>query len=324
MNPSNAARLLELEVVDRRLLTADVLALWLRRADHGLLPAAAPGSHLEIDVLIDGRSERRCYSIVNASLTPHAYEIGVKLEVSGKGGSRYMHQLALGARLASSEPRNGFELFDGPHEAILIAGGIGITPILSMVRTLQAREAPYTLHYGARSAQAMAYREEILGHFASRSKLYFDDGVAEAGMKLRDVLGEPSSARHAYVCGPRPLLDATLHEARNLGWDLDHVHFELFGAPSPATGDGPISLTLARSGRIIEVAADASILDAMIEAGCDPMFDCKRGECSVCALKVLDGIADHRDYVLSEEDRLQGLLCVCVSRARTPQLTLDA
>jgi ferredoxin-NADP reductase len=226
--------------------------------------------------------------------------------------------------VAASAPRDEFGLVGATHEAVLIAGGIGITPILSMARALQARGASYVLHYGARSAEAMAYRPEIETLCASNARLYFDGGVPERGMQLRQVLAEPSPSRHAYICGPKPLVDAALREAQALGWSPSHIHFELFGAAAPATGDQPIRVTLARSGRTIEVAADTSILDAMIEAGCDPMFDCKRGECSVCAHKVLEGVADHRDYVLSDEDKQEGLLCVCVSRARTPHLTLDA
>ena len=331
---------LDLVVTDSVPLAAEIRSLTLKSADGGLLPMFSAGAHIRFrialtdgenaDAALSGIAERshpveRCYSLVNSGAQSSHYEIAVKLEASGRGGSRFMHALRLGDHIHASLPKNHFPLYTEPHEPVLIAGGIGITPILSMARELTMKGAAYRLHYVARSPETMAYRTTIAQLSGDSGRLYFDHGDPARGMPLADVVGPAAPGRHLYVCGPRPLIDAVVATARAQQWSPERVHFELFSAPDPQAGDAVCRVVLQRSGLTLDVPADQSILDAMIDAGVDPMFDCKRGECSACAVRVLSGEPDHRDYVLSDDERNQDhLMCVCVSRARQGELVLDA
>lgn len=314
---------LVLELASAEALTPEVRRLRLRSPDGRQLPAFSAGAHIRVHTPGAGGKPTRCYSLVNSDGDGRTYEIAVKLEAAGRGGSRFMHELAPGARIEAEPPKNDFALHAEPHEALLIAGGIGITPILSMARQLQAAGRPYALHFGARSPDLMPYRAEIEAAAGAGARLYFDGGDPARGMQLARVLGAPQASRHVYVCGPRALIDATLAEARRLGWPRSHVHFELFAAPAATAADRGVTVHLARSGRQLDVPAGTSILDALIAAGCDPLFDCRRGECGMCAVRMLDGEAEHRDYALSDEEHAEGMVCLCVSRARSPSITLD-
>ncbi|WP_411037672.1 PDR/VanB family oxidoreductase [Shinella sp. BYT-45] len=234
-----------------------------------------------------------------------------------------MHGLSVGDELTAIGPKNDFELSQNAGRSILIAGGIGITPILSMACELDRRQAPFFLHYACRTPEAMAYRAEAERFGAARARLYFDGGRPEDGLQLPAVLALPKPGAHVYVCGPRPLIDATIATAREIGWELSQIHFELF-SNGVVSGGNRLQVELRRSSLKLDVRPDQTILDAMIEAGCDPMFDCKRGECGACSVKVLEGEAEHRDYCLSEDERADNMMCVCVSRAHSMKLVLDA
>ncbi|MBV8156327.1 MAG: oxidoreductase [Dyella sp.] len=322
-HPTSATAPLVLELVSAEALTPEVRRLRLRSPDGQALPPFTAGAHIRVHTPSAGAEPTRCYSLVNSDGDGLLYEIAVKLEATGRGGSRFMHQLAVGDRIEVEPPKNDFALHDAPHEAVLIAGGIGITPILSMARQLEAAGRPYALHYGARSADLMPYRMEIEELAGAKAQLYFDGGDPSRGMQLVSVLGAPQASRYVYVCGPRALIDATLDQAQRLGWPRSHIHFELFSAPATTAADQGITVLLARSGRKIDVPAGTSILDALIAAGCDPLFDCRRGECGMCAVRMLDGEAEHRDYALSDEEHTEGMVCICVSRARSQSITLD-
>ncbi|WP_153099920.1 PDR/VanB family oxidoreductase [Paraburkholderia hayleyella] len=329
---------LELIVADTVPLTAEIRLLKLKAADGKPLPAFSAGAHLrfKVDLAASGSLPatapgarqaslpgERCYSLVNSADLSGDYEIAVKLEAAGAGGSRFMHALQTGEPICAALPQNDFPLHDEPHEAVLMAGGIGITPILSMARELSAKGAAYHLHYAARTPDTMAYRDDVSQLCGEQASLYFDYGDPTRGMPLAEVIGSPAPHRHLYVCGPRPLIDAVIAAARDKQWSPAQVHFELFGAPPAAAGDRPCRVVLQRSGLALEVPAGTSILAAMIDARLDPLFDCQRGECGVCAVRVLSGTPDHRDYALSDEER-EHLMCVCVSRATEGELVLDA
>ncbi|WP_120969762.1 PDR/VanB family oxidoreductase [Comamonas sp. lk] len=314
---------LVLELTAAQALTPEVRRLQLRRPDGQRLPAFTAGAHIRVHIPGAGAEPTRCYSLVNSDGDGLIYEIAVKRECAGRGGSQFMHQLAIGQQILVTPPKNDFALHKPPHEALLIAGGIGITPILSMTRHLQATNRPYALHYGARSAAFMPYLQEIEALAGSRAQLYFDDGNPSRGMPLASLLGAPKTSRHVYVCGPRALIDATLAQALHLGWPRSQIHFELFSAPATTAADRGTTIDLARSGRQIDVPAGTSMLDGLIAAGCDPLFDCRRGECGMCAVHMLDGEVEHRDYALSDEQHSEGLVCICVARARSNRITLD-
>ena len=294
-------------------LTREIRSFHLRNATGEALPVVDAGSHIDVQVPGDLRS----YSLVNSEDSSGLYQIAVKREDAGRCGSLFMHSLKVGDIVRASAAKNAFALLAEPHRATLIAGGIGITPILAMARSLRARGLVFDMHYGPRHPELMAFTEET--GFAAH---YFDHGPDARGMDLDAILGRPEADRHVYVCSPKPLLDAALAKSAALGWRTDHVHFEVFGVGAQG-GDQPITVHLRQSGRTLQVGARESILDVMLAAGLDPMYDCKRGECSTCMVKVLDGIPDHRDYALSASDR-ETQMCICVSRAKTHSLTLEA
>ncbi|MGF6569142.1 ferredoxin-NADP reductase [Paraburkholderia sp. GAS333] len=302
-------------------LTPTIRRLLLVAADGAPLPAFSAGAHIGLHVPIDGRTQRRAYSLVNAPAHTDHYEIAVQLEATSSGGSRWVHELEPGAELEIGVPRNDFPLDPATQDALLIAGGIGITPILAMARALDAAGTAYALHYAAREAATMAYRDDVLAMPAATC--WLDGGDPRNGMPLATTIGAPQAGRHLYVCGPRPLIDAVLAQADTLGWPAAQVHSELFTANQDSTGDTAFEVVLKASNLSLNVAAGKTVLDAMIDAGLDPLFDCRRGDCGVCTTQVIDGTPDHRDICLSEQDRERGDFCPCVSRATSSRLVLD-
>ena len=312
---------MELKIVRAESLAPDIRRLLLARADGGDLPGFEAGAHLRLRVeLPDGSSKLRDYSLVDLP-NGRTYEIAVLREAAGDGGSAAIHALREGDRLELDASANDFALAPHAEESLLVAGGIGITPILCMARSLAARGAAMELHYAARERERMAYSDEVA---ALGGALYLDGGDPARGIPLGPLLAEPRPGRHLYVCGPRGLIGAVLDRAAASGWPPARLHFESFGGAVALGRDRPIRLELRASGRTLEVPADQSILDALIDAGLDPLFDCKRGECGMCMTTVLGGTPDHRDHALTPREREQGkVICTCVSRASTPVLVLD-
>jgi vanillate O-demethylase ferredoxin subunit len=305
-------------------LTSAVRRLRLASATGGPLPLFTAGAHIKVKVTLpDGRQDERSYSLVNSDSQQGEYEIGVQREANGKGGSAFMHRLAAGDELVASEPVNDFPLAVGATRHILIAGGIGITPILSMARALRAAGQPYDFHYASRSRELMAFHDVVQTVCGDAARVCFDGGDPKNGLNLDQVIGNPDPGRHVYVCGPGGMIDAVVATAGRLGWPRSHVHLESFGAVAQAS-DGGIEVVLARTGRTFHVPAEVPILEVLLEAGIDVPHDCQRGECSSCQVEVLEGIPDNRDYCLFGPEYDAGkLMCVCVSRAKTPKLVLN-
>jgi vanillate O-demethylase ferredoxin subunit len=305
-------------------LTPTIRRLLLIAADRQPLPAFSAGAHIGLQVPIEGRTQRRAYSLVNAPTDTGHYEIAVQLEAASSGGSRWVHQLGTGAEIDVTPPRNDFALDPAARRALLIAGGIGITPILAMARALNATGTHYELHYAAREAALMAYRDDVAA--LPGAICWLDGGDPRQGIPLAATIGTPQPDRHLYVCGPRPLIDAVLSHAKALGWPDAQVHSELFAANQQGADDSAdtaFDVLLKASGLTLSVPAGKTILDVMIDAGLDPLFDCRRGDCGVCTTRVLDGTPEHRDICLSSADRARGDFCPCVSRAASPRLVLD-
>ncbi|CAB3807003.1 Carnitine monooxygenase reductase subunit [Paraburkholderia caffeinitolerans] len=304
-------------------LTPAIRRLRLVAADGAPLPAFTAGAHIGVHVPLGERTQRRAYSLVNAHGPADHYEIAVLLEPASSGGSRWMHALQAGDEFDIDAPRNDFALATGARRHLLIAGGIGITPILAMAHALGAAGEPYALHYAARDASSMAYHDEV-GALPVATR-WFDGGDPRHGIPLAETIGKPEAGAHLYVCGPAGLIAATLAAARALGWPDDALHSELFAATPAAPGDAeaPFEVRLAASDRVLVVPPGTSILDVMIDAGLDPLYDCKRGDCGVCATQLIDGEPDHRDICLSDDDRARGAFCPCVSRAKSACLVLD-
>lgn len=288
------------------------------------LDGFSAGAHLDCEVrLPDGRAAMRAYSLVNAPGDTAAYRIAVARSDAGRGGSTFMHALREGGTIRVGSPRNDFPLLMSASETLLLAGGIGITPILAMARALSHGGRPFEVHYVGRRREVMAYADEIEAMAGAR--LIFDGGDPARGLDLSAVLSGVREGRHLYVCGPRPLIDAVLAKAKEAGWPQRQLHFELFGADGPQSGDRSFTVEFARSCKTVDVPVGRTILDVMEEIGLDPLFDCRRGECGICVTDVIEGEPDHRDMNLSEREKRAGkLICTCVSRAKGGRLVLDA
>lgn len=315
---------LELVITGIRQLTPEVRAYELRRPDFDELPAVAAGSHIQVPVPFeDGRQETRTYSISSNPNRRDAYEIAVRLDPDGLGGSRAVHEgYAFGLRIRASLPRNGFSLHEDGRPAVLIAGGIGITPLKAMAQSLMADGRAFHLHYAARSQSHMAYRSKL--SLALDGAVTFYPGDEGRRIDIETLLSDAPDDAVFYVCGPNRLIDAARRTADALGIDCKRVRFELFTTATPEAGDTAFQVRLARSGTELTVAPDQTILDALLDAGIDTDYACKSGTCGTCAVKVLDGRPMHRDRALSDAERDQaGLMCTCVSRAASESLVLD-
>ena len=302
-------------------LTPSIRRLLLESADANPLPPFSAGAHIDLHIPAGERTLKRAYSLVNAPAATDHYEIAVQLETASTGGSRWVHALNPGHVLEVTAPKNEFALTDDAHGCLLIAGGIGITPILAMARALETIGRPYALHYAAREPGLMAYREEV--EALPGATCWFDGGDPAAGIPLATTIGPPESGRHLYVCGPKGLIGAVLAQAKALGWPEAQVHSELFSGTLETQADTAFELELTASARTLTVPADKSIIDVMLEAGLDPLFDCRRGDCGVCTTRVIEGEPDHRDLCLSPKDHADGDFCPCVSRTRSARLVLD-
>lgn len=324
-NPGPAATSghLPLQVVEVRQVDARIKRFRLRAFDDAALPGFSAGAHLPVSLPIGSQaSEWRHYSILSDPLERSYYDIAVSNASGSRGGSRYMHEsLRAGDQISAAVPRNDFPLDPTARHSILIAGGIGITPILGMLRHLAAAGDSYELHYSAKRASGLAFRSEIERIAGNRAFFYATREEGDTRMPLDDLLGVCAADTHVYVCGPRTLIDGVRDTARANGWRDAQIHFESFGV-APLRNDRAIAVELVRSGTSVIVPAELSILDSLLDAGIEVPHGCKRGECGLCITTVLHGEPDHRDFCLAPDERKQAL-CVCVSRATSERLVLD-
>lgn len=313
-----------------RQLTPRVRAYELRAPGGGMLPAVTPGAHIDVPVRLlsdnaDGHhmDSTRRYSITSFSRDGDVYEIAVQREEAGRGGSVAVHRdYHLGMTLHCGAPGNDFELHTDDRPAVLIAGGIGITPLHSMALALSRRGHNPALHYAARSLRDAALAPALKAQLGAAMRLYLGD--AGAKLDVASVVSQAPDRSVFYVCGPATLMEAVRTAARDAGMAEDRVRFERFSAPAAEVADKSVRVILQRSSKVIEVSASQSILDAVQAAGVDAPAACRAGNCGTCATKVLAGEPDHRDSSLSVAEREQaGLMCICVSRGISPVLTLD-
>ncbi|MBE7416908.1 MAG: oxidoreductase [Ideonella sp.] len=312
---------LNLEVTDVVAEARDVVLLELRDPHGHALPPFEPGAHLEIQL---GNGLVRHYSLTNDARERERYVVGVGRAVQGRGGSEYVHQqVRRGTRLTVSAPRNHFRLEPSASRSLFIAGGIGITPIASMVQWCDAQQRPWRLVYAARCAQRAAFYESLARH-GENVRFHFDDqhgGVLDVAPLLATV--EPDE--HVYCCGPAPLVAAVKAHAGRIA--PQRVHFEYFTAPADAAATptvGGFTIELRKSARTLVVPPDQSILDVLEANGFALPFSCREGLCRTCETTVCAGEPEHRDYVLSADERRDGkTMMICVSRAASPTLVLD-
>ena len=312
---------IDVTVSGLRAVARDVLAVELRHKSGQGLPGAKAGAHIDLAL---GNGLVRQYSLVNATgqASMDRYVVAVGWDANSRGGSVWIHEkLKVGQSLRVSAPRNLFEMAPEHRRVLLLAGGIGVTPIYAMAQACAQQGLDFELWASARSAPRLAYLEELKALVGERLHLHVDD---EQGgpMNLAERL-QTQRWDAVYACGPAPMLDALT--AATAHWTPGSVRMERFkGAEAPASERQPFELTLQRAGLSTTVSAHESVLDAMERLGVDYPWSCREGICGTCEAAVLEGEVQHLDYVLTPEERAeQRRMMVCVSRCGGGRLVLD-
>ena len=284
------------------------------------LPQFTAGAHIAVRV---PNGLVRKYSLCNDPVERDRYQIAVKREVGGRGGScNLIDNVKAGDELTVTAPVNDFSLPPRAQEFLFIAGGIGVTPIMAMIRQIVAEGKRFRLFYCSRSPETTVFLDELSApQFKDLVTIHYDQGDATRSLDLRPILAERKNREHLYCCGPRPLMEAV--RAMTDHWSSTAVHFEAFSeAETHKADDKPFKVRLARSGAVLDVPTSKTILEALREHGLEVPSSCETGTCGTCRTKLLAGEADHRDLVLAEHERKDTIM-ICVSRARSEEITID-
>lgn len=319
MTETAPPEMLQLRVAGKRELATGIFGFDLVAPDGSDLPLFTAGSHVCIRT---PAGLLRKYSLCGDPAERGSYAIAVKREPCGRGGSASMVQkLRVGENLSVSLPSNDFPLVKSPAGYVLIAGGIGVTPIMSMIRHLKATGGRFKLYYCTRSPAHTAFLDELIRpEFRGQVMIHHDAGEADKAFDLWPVLERPAG-QHVYCCGPRAMMEA-VHDMTG-HWPVSAVHFESFSEPEKQTrSDRPFRVKLARSGSVVDVPVGTTILKALRDAGHPVASSCESGTCGTCKTRLLGGIPDHRDLVLAEHERADHVM-VCVSRALSDELVID-
>lgn len=309
---------LELRVQSISYAAQDTYLVELCAVDGRVLPEVTPGAHIDLH-LPNGLV--RSYSLVRADEQPQCYVVGIKKDAASRGGSRYVHeQLRVGNVLTVSQPRNHFPLNLSAKHSVLIAGGIGITPIWCMTQFLEKVGASWELWYSVRSRADVAFVKQLEA-LGPKVHVHVDDEVGRV-MDLQAIIDAADPDAHFYCCGPAPMLDA--YERVTSGRKPESVHMERFAAKEAIALDGGFVVALARTGKEVAIPEGSSILEVLLEEGIAIDYSCQEGICGCCEVAVLEGEVDHRDAILSESERAQNkTMMVCCSGARSSRLVLD-
>ena len=290
----------------------------LRAPGGGKLPEFTAGSHLLLRV---PNGMLRKYSLCNDPAERDRYVIAVLREPNGRGGSvSFVDQVKDGDEVMTASPRNDFPLVASPAGHTFVAGGIGITPIMSMIRHLKSTGGKFKLYYCTRSKDVTAFRDELSApEFRGQVVIHHDGGNLDKALDLWPALQLPKG--HLYCCGPRGLMDSVRDMAGH--WTATAVHFEAFSeAEAHKKTDTAFQVELRQSGTVVDVPADKTILESIRAAGHNAPSSCESGTCGTCKTGLIEGEADHRDLVLLDNERA-GHIMICVSRAKTPRLVID-
>lgn len=304
--------------------TSEIRSFELEALDGQSLPSFQAGAHISVTPF---PGVTRQYSLVNDPADSSRYVIAVKRELNGRGGSSAMHtQLREGGTVRITAPRNNFALRDGKEgRSLLLAGGIGVTPLLSMAQALSAQGREFDLHYFARSNSEIAFRDLILdSSWSDRVSYHYGLVPPLLSEVLHEILQEGGHA--LYLCGPAPFMDAVRHSAELAGWSPDAVVLEHFSADLPVLqpGEGEFVLRLAKSGIELVVPSDRTIIEVIREAGIDIKTSCEQGVCGTCITEVVEGELEHHDLYLSPDEQDGGrLILPCVSRCTSKLLVLN-
>lgn len=300
-----------------------IVAVELVSLDGSSLPPFDAGAH--IDIQLPGGLTRQ-YSLCNDPSDRSRYVLGVLRARESRGGSVAVHALQQGDVVEISLPRNQFALASDAKHSILVAGGIGITPILSMAETLSGMQASFEMHYCVRDRNQIAFSEQLCRPgWQGKVFTYADSEASEARFNLDGVLDQSPDGTHLYVCGPGGFIEMVLERARQRGWSEARLHREYFAAPVLAAGDEQaFEIVLASSGKRISVAPDQTAVAALHAAGIDVPTSCEQGICGTCLTRVLEGNPEHRDMYLTDEERAcNDRFLPCCSRAKSACLVLD-
>lgn len=301
----------------------DIRSFELADPQGRMLPMFTAGAHLDIE--LPGGLARQ-YSISSDPRDVDRYVVAVLREPESRGGSIHMHdRLREGDRLTVHPPRNNFPLAAGASHHILLAGGIGVTPMMAMVRELARAGASFEMHYCTRSPARTAFMAEIAAApFADKVRFHHDGGDPAQGLDIARLLQRVRPGAHIYYCGPAGFMRACEEASRH--WPQGTVHFEYFSVDETVEygASEAFQVKIASSGAILDVPADRSIVEVLRAHGIEVDTMCEEGICGTCATVLLEGEADHRDFVLDDEEKARGeFIMVCCSRARSPMLTLD-
>ena len=310
---------LKVKVTGIEALTPEIRRIELSAVDGGELPEFEAGAHVEVTT---GEGLQRSFSLANDPKERGRYVLAVLRETEGAGGSTWMHdRVSLGDTLEALPPLNNFRLAEDAGEHILIAGDIGITPLLSMGYRLRDLGARRTLHYCTKSLRRTAFTGEVKEVFEDGLFFHFDGGEPAKGIELDQVLGKRPPGAHLYICGPSGLLDAARQAADH--WLEDTVHYELFqprGGPTRWTNES-FEISLSRRKTVLSVPEDKTILQVIRENGVDGYSSCENGLCGTCRIRLLGGSAEHRDEVLTKKEKEENsAIMICISRAKKREL----
>lgn len=304
----------------------DICVLELESLDGAPLPTYAPGAHVDVHV---GNGVSRQYSLCRYGGPPARYQIAVLREPASRGGSQAVHDvLEMGDVIEIGAPRNLFALADADGPSLLLAGGIGITPILCMAESLAAQGGRFALHYCGRSRERMAFLDRLkTPDLAARTHVHTDDGPPAQRLDIAEVLARQERDTHLYVCGPGGFIEAVIAQARRQGWNDTHIHYERFSNPqggdTALAGDEGFEVQLSSSGEVFAVGKDESVVEALARHGVFVETSCEQGICGTCLLRVLEGEPDHRDMYLSDDEkRRNDQFLPCCSRSRSKRLVL--
>lgn len=313
-----------LTVTDRIEEPGNIIRLRLKAADGRPLPVFTAGAHLDLHLTGDGLDLWRQYSLCSDPAQGGFYEIGVLRDPASRGGSEAVHRVALaGAALTVEGPRNHFPLTEDAARTHLFAGGIGVTPMLSMAARLHRLGRDFVLHYCTRSKDVTAFRQMIAAAPWGDRVIFHHDDAPETRLDLTRDLPRPDPGTHLYVCGPQGFMDWIIGAAEAAGHPVSHVHREYFASDVDGSGDS-FQVVAQRSGVTVTVGPQDSIAKALARAGVRIEVKCEEGVCGTCVTDVLAGDPDHRDRFLTQDERDEGcMICACCSRATTATLVLD-
>jgi len=322
--PASGAALIDARLTDVETVARDTKLYTFRRADGGALPPFKPGAHIDLH-LPNGLIRQFSLTIPDSDPNPERYVVTVKRDAQSRGGSRYIiEEMKAGDEIKISAPRNNFPLVEDDAPVVLIAGGIGITPIWCMAQELAARGRSWKLYYACQSRPDMAF-VEALNKLAPQSvHLHLDDEAGGQVLDLTAIVAESPRNAHLYCCGPKAMLTAFEAAAAAANWPRGQVHVEYFTAKSEASTKGGFWVELARSGEEYYIPEGKKILEVLFDAGVDVDYSCENGICGACETRVISGIPEHHDAVLSEEEQAANdKVMICCAGCKSERLVLD-